>query len=125
MRDMAQMSLTKTSLTAGVWQGVLYGGGDAPQLTVSHLGEALAPPDLVADGDTWLVSVAIPPETISDGVQTFVIADAATGHELASFALAAGEAMAHDLRAEVDLLRAELDLLKKAFRRFCADAIRD
>lgn len=121
MRDMSQMNLTKTSLTAGVWQGVLQGGGDAPRLTVTHLAEVLDPPELTADGDVWHVSIAIPADRISDGVQTFVIADADTGSELGSFALAVGDALAQDIRAEVDLLRAELDLLKKAFRRHCVE----
>ncbi len=121
MRDLSDMILTKTNLTAGVWQGELQGGGDAPRLMVTHLGETLDPPEMIAAGDMWHVRVAIPPERLSDGVQTFVISDADSGRELAHFALAIGEALAQDIRAEVDLLRAELDLLKKAFRRHCVE----
>ena len=33
----------------------------------------------------------------------------------------AGEAVSDDLRAEVELLRAELDMLKRAFRRHCLE----
>ena len=35
----------------------------------------------------------------------------------------AGEALAHDIRAEIDLLRAELDMLKRAFRRHCLETM--
>ena len=41
----------------------------------------------------------------------------AGGEVLASFTLVAGVPLEEDLRAEISLLRAELDLLKKAFRR--------
>ena len=40
---------------------------------------------------------------------------------LGSFTLIAGEALGDDLRAEVSLLRAELDMLKRAFRRHCLE----
>ncbi|MDA8740151.1 hypothetical protein N9M73_03340 [Rhodobacteraceae bacterium] len=40
---------------------------------------------------------------------------------LARFTLIGGDLVDQDLRAEIDLLRAELDLLKRAFRRHCAD----
>ena len=40
---------------------------------------------------------------------------------LGDFTLMAGDAVADDLRAEVELLRAELDMLKRAFRRHCLE----
>jgi len=116
--------LTRTRLQAGVWEGVLTGvAQDAPPaLLVSHLnaplsGVSVAP---LAEGG-WLVRVPVPAALISDGVQTFVIADAATGETLDSFSVIAGDALAEDIRAEVDLLRAELDMLKRAFRRHCVE----
>ena len=54
-------------------------------------------------------------------MQTVVIADAETGEAEATVSLVAGEALAGDLRAEIDLLRAELDMLKRAFRRHCLE----
>ena len=35
-----------------------------------------------------------------------------------------GEPVEDDLRGEIDLLRAELDMLKRAFRRHCIDTMR-
>lgn len=67
----------------------------------------------------------IPAERIADGVQTFVIRDRRTDQGLASFAIVAGDALAEDIRAEIGLLRAELDMLKKAFRRHCAATMSD
>ena len=63
--------------------------------------------------------VPVPLTAVADGVHTLVVADM-EGETLATINLAAGEAMAGDLRAEVDMLRAELDLLKRAFRHHCA-----
>ena len=63
------------------------------------------------------VRVPIPAVLLSDGVQTVILSDAATGERLSSFAILAGDALSEDIRAEVDLIRAELDMLKSAFRR--------
>ena len=40
---------------------------------------------------------------------------------MASITLIGDEVTGPDLRAEVDLLRAELDMLKRAFRRHCVE----
>ena len=118
---MATYTLTKTRLHAGVWEGILTGTGpDEPVLCVTHQGVALT--GMTAEYDAtenqWMVAIPIPAKLISDGVQTFVMSDT-NGHTLASFTLLAGDALAEDIRAEVDLLRAELDLLKSAFRTHC------
>jgi hypothetical protein len=116
------LTLTKTKMVAGIWEGVLTNAGSTePVLTVRHQ-------DILVDGitvtespdaGTWFVQVPVPPALIADGVQTFVISDDATGETLGSFALFAGEGLAEDIRAEMDLLRAELDMMKRAFRRHC------
>lgn len=125
---MTTLTLTKTSLIAGVWQGILSGPIDpttAPLVHVTYLDQVL--PDLQitpatgAEAGQWLVRVPIPVALISDGVQSFVITDTATGNVLNSFAILAGEALSEDIRAEMDLLRAELDMLKRAFRRHCVE----
>jgi hypothetical protein len=117
-------ALSRTRIRAGVWEGLLTlpAGAAPPPLRVTHAEAELPPPEVAEAGDPglWTVKVAIPLRLLSDGVQTFVIADAATGERLASFAVLAGEALADDIRAELDLLRAELELLKQAFRRHCA-----
>jgi hypothetical protein len=69
------------------------------------------------------VSVPIPVDRIADGVQTFVIRDRREDMLLGSFSIVAGDALAEDIRAELSLLRAELDMLKKGFRRHCLETL--
>ena len=51
----------------------------------------------------------------------YLVACPETGDALAHETIIAGEVLDEDVRAEVMLLRAELDMLKRAFRRHCAD----
>lgn len=125
---MAEISLVKTRIQGGIWEGVLTAPGAtvAPELLVTHLGKPVSEVAVTPDPDnagTWGVRIAIPPDLLSDGVQTFLITDAANGDTLDSFAIVTGEPLSDDIRGEVDLLRAELDLLKRAFRRHCVETM--
>lgn len=117
--------LTKTRIQAGVWEGVLTSTETAvPELAVTHLERpvhSVSVTPLPDDPKSWAVRIAIPPDLLSDGVQSFLIADRRSGARLASFAIVTGEPLEDDIRAEVELLRAELDMLKKAFRRHCVE----
>ena len=117
------MQFINTQIRAGVWQGDLVGTGETPpDLRVTHLGAPLEDVTCLHDlaNNVWRVRVPIPLALISDGVQTFVIADS-NGVTCASFSLICGEPLTDDLRAEISLLRSELGLLKKAFRQHCAE----
>lgn len=123
---MSELSVTKIRLRNGTWEGVVRGAGDKgarPDIRVTHLDMPV--PGIVLNEDTeaghWTLKIPIPPEAVSDGVQTFLIFDGADNQKLDDFTLIAGEAVADDLRAEVELLRAELDMLKRAFRRHCVE----
>lgn len=120
---MSDLTLTKTTLRAGIWEGLVLGAAETPSLSVTHLdkeveGVTLSPSK--EDG-TWVLRIPIPAEAISDGIQTLLITDTSSGATLDSITLLAGDTLADDLRAEVDLLRAELDLLKRAFRQHCLE----
>ena len=120
---MAAVTLTRMRLAEGVWEGLLAATRDTPpRLRIRHRDDLVGEPETSPAGAAgrWLVRFRLPAERLSDGVQTFVIEDAETGDALASETLIAGGAVDADIRAEVDLLRAELDLLKRAFRRHCA-----
>jgi hypothetical protein len=115
-------------LAEGVWEGLLSASTKAaPKLLLRHRDELVGEPETVetepAAGEVarWLVRFRLPTERLSDGVQTFVIEDASTGDALAHETIFAGEIVDDDIRAEVSLLRAELDLLKRAFRRHCSE----
>lgn len=124
---MSELSLVKTRLQAGIWEGVLSGGlgtGAAPEILVTHLEQPVQTVAVSADPEapgTWIVKIAIPPDLLSDGVQTFVIWDAETEEKLNGFTIVTGEPLEDDIRGELDLLRAELDMLKRAFRRHCVE----
>jgi len=125
---MTDLTLTKTRLFEGVWEGILTHEGEGnlqPEIEVTHLGEKVDGVEVLenADAGHWVLRVPIPAHRIADGVQTFLIRDAQNTATLGDFSLVAGEALAYDIRAEVMLLREELDMLKRAFRRHCLETM--
>ncbi len=124
---MSNLTLTATRLFEGVWEGVLTAsdvdGNYQPEIEVTHLGAPIDGVSVTEDNTQgyWVVRVPVPVETLMDGVQTFSIADQRSGETLSSFSILAGEPLSDDIRIEIDLLRAELDMLKKAFRRHCVE----
>ena len=121
---MSELSLVKTRIHAGIWEGVLTGAAEAPKILVTHLERPVntvaVSPDATSP-DTWSVKIAIPPDLLTDGVQTFLIFLADTEQKLGSFCVVTGVPLEDDIRGELDLLRAELDMLKRAFRRHCVE----
>jgi len=121
---MSEITLTKTRIRAGIWEGVLTAPATPPEIEVLLLGHALPGTTLQPVPDrpgNWALRVPVPLEALNEGVQTFLIRDKAAGETLAHFTIVTGVAMEDDLRAEIDLLRAELDMLKRAFRRHCVE----
>ena len=116
---MTQPALIQSRLQAGTWHATLTNAGTTqPDLRASHEGRDLAQPE-VRGGDlagVWHVALPVPAEILNEGLQTIVLR-LADGTTLGSLAILSGEALAEDLRAEIGLLRAELDILKTAFRR--------
>jgi len=116
------LELTKTRFVDGVWEGRLTGTDAPPVLNAHHHGQALSRPNVTQHPETgWVVQVNLPTQVLSDGVQTVVISEDASGDQLGAIHVMAGEALDDDLRAEVQLLREELDMLKRAFRRHCVE----
>ena len=124
-----KIELTKLRLIEGIWHGSLkHHGRDGtwqPNIEVTHLGFLVDGVEVEEDRvqECWHVRVPIPASRIADGVQTFVIKDRHEAMMLGSFSIIAGDALAEDIRAELSLLRAELDMLKKAFRRHCIETL--
>jgi len=118
------ITLTRMRLSEGIWEGLLAARSEAPPaLLVRHDDRVVAEPETENTGrGGWLVRFRLPVDRLSDGIQTFVIEDAETGDALAHETIIAGEVLDEDVRAEVSLLRAEIDMLKRAFRRHCADS---
>jgi hypothetical protein len=119
---MSDGRLTKTRIRGGIWEGVLSGYETRPTLEVVLLEQTLPGVQIepvAGQPGHWGVRVTIPASALSEGVQTFLIRAPGEAEALAHFTIITGVAMEDDLRAEVDLLRQELDMLKRAFRRHC------
>lgn len=119
-----ELTLTRTRLAGGVWEGILSGAkGDAPPVEALVDGQRIDGVDvtpLAGKPVRFAVRLAIPASVIRDGVQTIVLQSG--GSVLAGITLIAGETADDDTRAELTLLRAELDLLKRAFQRHCRES---
>lgn len=123
---MSVWSISEVRLTEGVVSARLSGPeGARPSLRATHLGapvDGLEVSDL--GGGAFDLRLRLPDAMLSDGVQTLLILDAADDTPeaaiLGSLTLVAGDVLAEDIRAEIDLLREELDMLKRAFRRHAA-----
>jgi hypothetical protein len=112
------MTLVQTRIAGGVWEGALNGAGEVPVIEALHAGRAVEGVEITAKpgkAGQYTVRVPIPAWALNEGVQTFVLRSG--GETLAQFTLVAGVPLDEDIRAEVSLLRAELDLLKRAFQR--------
>lgn len=114
----------------GIWQALLFRKQVPARICLTHQGEVVAPARVSPEEEgVWRIAVSIPAERISDGMQTFVLIgdSAAEGEPVASgaehlgaFSMLAGTALDYDLQAEIDLLKAEMELLKREFRRMAA-----
>ncbi|MCU0826526.1 MAG: hypothetical protein MUE52_03780 [Tabrizicola sp.] len=120
---MTELALTQTRILKGVWEGVLSGvTGEPPAVEATWQGQPLDGVEISAMPGRagWhLVRLPIPATILNEGVQTVLLQ--AGGKVLAQVTIIAGVPLEEDLRAEIGLLRAELDLLKRAFQRHCAE----
>jgi hypothetical protein len=124
MTDRSGPRLVETRIAGGVWEGILSGAKDGtPAIEALHAGRTVEGVEVVSipgKAAQFAVRVPIPAWALNDGVQTFLVrSDEVT---LAQFTLIAGQPLDADLRAELSLLRAELDLLKRAFQRHCRES---
>ncbi|WP_170423445.1 hypothetical protein [Ruegeria arenilitoris] len=113
---MTHPTLTPTLFKNGIWRAYVRAETE-PQIDVHYLGQVLEDVRIAEVENGWELSVQVPPSAISDGVHCFVIRDSPSTEKLGEFTIIAGTPAAEDLRAEVALLRAELDMLKRSFRR--------
>jgi hypothetical protein len=125
---MSDLTLTKIRMRNGIWEARISTPNDSetqPDIRVTYLDAPVGSVDL-SEGDEaglWNLTVPVPSQAVADGVHSFLIVDGSDDTKLGDFTLIAGEELADDLRAEVELLRAELDMLKRAFRRHCLETM--
>lgn len=120
-------------LDAGMWSGLLTGAEAPDRIALVNRGAILSTgviSSVPGDGEgVWRVTVELPASVLSDGVHSLLlVADAGQGEEpplpdamqLDCLHLMAGAPLEHELLAEIHLMRAELDLLKREFRRLAS-----
>ncbi|SPH16711.1 hypothetical protein DEA8626_00222 [Defluviimonas aquaemixtae] len=121
---MSGITLRASGIRSGHWEGEIEAQGDVPpSVEIWHMEQRLDGAEIAPSGEPgrWRARVPIPPEALNDGVQTFLVSDGASNARIGQFTIIAGVPLEEDIRAEIGLLRAELDILKKAFRRHCAE----
>lgn len=124
MAEATKMTLVQTRIAAGVWEGALSADAPAPpDIVALHAGRQIDGVEVAlvpGKSGRFTVRLPIPAWALNEGVQTFVLQSG--GQTLAQFTLIAGQPLDEDIRAELSLLRAELDLLKRAFQRHVREA---
>ncbi|SDX02453.1 hypothetical protein SAMN05444358_102222 [Ruegeria halocynthiae] len=113
---MTHTTLTPIRFENALWEGHVT-SDCTPQIEVLYLGELLPDVELTPDADGWTLRIPVPSTALSEGVHCVIIRDESTDQKLGEFTIVAGAPVEDDLKAEVALLRAELDMLKRAFRR--------
>jgi len=111
------VTLEQGRIAGGIWEAVLS-ASTAPVVEALHAGRAVEGVEvlpLAGKAGRFALRVPIPAWALNEGVQTFLVRSGEA--TLASFTLVAGAPLDEDIRAEISLLRAELDLLKRAFQR--------
>lgn len=121
---MSESSLVKTRLKAGRYEGLLNAASLAPVVEAVHHDRVIGLPEITPmEGHPghFLLGFDIPPEVLCDGVQTIQLRSSEDGEVLDRITILTGEPLEDDIRAEVEFLREELDLLKRSFRRHCVE----
>lgn len=119
-------------LRGGLWSGILTADSAPRRVFLLRHGEILSFAKLMAVGDgRWDVSVDIPASVLSEGTHSLtLVADEGEGEgaplpdsiHLDHLSLIAGKILDDDLAAEIALIRSELELIKREFRRFANQA---
>ena len=109
--------LTHSELRNRIWSGQLEGAADTPNVIATYQGVEIAGISVTPLADRlWSLKLPLPLEMLSDGVHSCII-PWTTGEKIGDFTVIAGDVLAGDLRAEIEQLRAELNLLKTVVRR--------
>ena len=125
---MSDLKLTRRRIRGGFYEGLLTTGArlrETPRVELHLPDTSLGDVAITASGKggkAWDIVATIPAVSINEGIQTYILCDGATGETLDSFAVVTGEPLQEDLRSEIALIRAELDMLKRAFRRHVVES---
>ncbi len=121
---MSTLKLTKTRMLEGMWQGIITGSGDdKPDIAVTHDNVNVPDFKLVKSdtADHWSLTIPVPATAIADGIHVILVTDNEAGQKIGDIVIIGDDVTNIDQRAELELLRAELEMLKRAFRRHCIE----
>lgn len=115
------MELTRIGLKAGRYEGRLsLNGASVPVIELVHLDRVVGHGAVTEAEGAHILTADMPASVLSDGVQVVTLR-AADGTVLDRVSFLMGSGLDDDFRGELALLREELELLKRAFRRHCAE----
>ncbi|MEM7722581.1 MAG: hypothetical protein AAF376_09420 [Pseudomonadota bacterium] len=120
-------TLIPVGLTGGRYEAILTTSAETG-IEAVHKGKVVALADVSDDAERpgdQRVRIDLPAQVLADGVQVVAMRSTATGAILDRVTLMAGSALDEDIRAELALMRDELEMLKRAFRRHCAETGQD
>ncbi len=119
---MQDESLTRVRLHGGRYEG-LYAGPPDAGIEALHQGQVIAVARITPDEaapSRCRVTLDLPPSVIGEGVQVVTLRSTLSGATLDRITVMSGDTLDEDIRAEIALLRDELEMLKHAFRRQAA-----
>lgn len=120
-------TLIRVRLRGGRYEGLLNcASSTGTGIEALYEGKVIAAAMLAPDdgrAGSWRVTVQLPPEVISEGVQVISLRSTTSGDVLDRITLMAGAPLDEDIRTELALLRDEIEVLKRAFRRHCAETM--
>ena len=122
---MSDLSLTRVRLQGGRYEGLLEAAAPVA-IEAVHDGKVVAAARLSPEDSApgrYRVALDLPAVVIGEGVQVITIRASQSNSVLDRITLISGDPLDQDIRAELALLRDELELLKHAFRRHCADTV--
>jgi hypothetical protein len=120
---MSDILLTRVRFQGGRYEALLDAAAP-PGLEAVHQGKIIAVAELSAEEgvpNRHRVMLDLPATVLGAGVQVITLRATGSGQVLDRITLLSGDALDEDIRAELALLRDELEMLKHAFRRHCAD----
>ncbi|MRX50629.1 hypothetical protein GI374_09250 [Paracoccus sp. S-4012] len=107
-------------LRGGVWQGVWHAPEAPGAVGLIHAGERVGAAEVEPlDAGRWRITARLPADLLTLGTSCLMLMAGEPGTRLiAALPLHVGAGEEPDLRAEMELMRAELDFLKREFRNF-------
>lgn len=124
MTQTTPWTLHRTEVSGGTYRGLLTCEDTeqtAPALSLDLGGQTLGQMIVTQVDGGWQVEGALGLAPLTDGTQT-VFVRLADGTALDSLTVVTGLSAPEDLRAELSVLRAELEILKVAFRRHVSES---